>query len=50
MLLLILILLMRQSANGFFEIIEAQAAGGIMWRNMKMQCLLEKILGQNFCY
>ena len=50
MLLLILIRLIRQSANGFFENIEAQAAGGIMWRNIKMQCLLEKILGENFVY
>ena len=27
-----------------------QAAEGIMWRNIKMQCLLEKILGKKFCY
>ena len=27
-----------------------QAAEGIMWRNIEMQCLLEKILGKKFCY
>ena len=48
--MLLIIILIRQSASGFFENIEAQTAGGIMWRNIKMQCLLEKILGQNFCY
>ena len=48
--LLLILILRRQSASGFFENIEAQTAGGIMWRNIKMQCLLEKILGDNFVY
>ena len=40
----------RQSASGFYENIEAQTAGGIIFRNTIMQCMLENILGENFVY
>ena len=47
---LLILILIRQSANGFYENIEAQTAGGIIFRNIIMQCILENILGENFVY
>ena len=40
----------RMSANGFYENIESQAAGGTIFRNAKLNFILQKILGEQFFY
>lgn len=40
----------RQSANGFFLNIESQTAGGVVWRNETLQCILAEVMGEPVCY